>query len=66
MNPLPELGRWADAEDVDQRLRTAPEELYAWYRRAQGMMLNVLRDEEIMPNRQAEGHRVSVLFRRGS
>lgn len=49
MNPLPELGRWADIEDADQRLRSAFEELYAWYRHTENMMLNVLRDEETMP-----------------
>lgn len=49
MNPLPELSSWANVEDVELRLRTALEELYAWYRSTQGMMLNVLRDEEIMP-----------------
>lgn len=49
MNPLPELGRWIAIKDVDQRLRTALEELYAWYCRTERMMLNVLRDEDRMP-----------------
>lgn len=49
MNPLPEPCRWAKINDADQRLRTAFEELYAWYRRTESMMLNVLRDEEIVP-----------------
>lgn len=49
LHPLPELGRWAEIEDVDQRLRTALQELYAWYGRTEQMMCNVLRDEEIVP-----------------
>jgi len=47
MHPLPELARWAAVKDADQRLRIALRELYGWYRGAERMMLNVLRDEEM-------------------
>ncbi len=49
-NPLPDLGRWAAIEDPAVRLREALEELYAYYRRAQPMMSNVLRDQATMPS----------------
>jgi len=48
-NPLPDLARWAAMDDVEDRLRAALQELYAYYRRTQRMMTNVLRDEETMP-----------------
>ncbi|HEV2350654.1 MAG TPA: helix-turn-helix domain-containing protein [Terriglobia bacterium] len=48
-NPLPDLGRWAAVGDADERLRLALTELYAFYRRTERMMINILRDEEIMP-----------------
>ncbi|HET7840138.1 MAG TPA: TetR family transcriptional regulator [Terriglobia bacterium] len=48
-NPLPELARWAAVEDADARLRMALRELYAFYRRTERMMVNILRDEETMP-----------------
>lgn len=47
MHPLPDLGRWATIKDADHRLGTGLRELYGWYRGAEGMMLNVLRDEEM-------------------
>jgi AcrR family transcriptional regulator len=48
-NPPPDLRRWAAIADVDERLRIALQELYSYYRRTERMMVNVLRDEEIMP-----------------
>jgi AcrR family transcriptional regulator len=48
-NPFPDLAPWSAIGDVDERLRTALTELYAYYRRAQRMLSNVLRDEETMP-----------------
>jgi AcrR family transcriptional regulator len=48
-NPVPDLDRWAAIEDPDERLRTALEELYAYYRRTQGMLDNLLRDESTVP-----------------
>jgi len=51
-NPAPDLGAWAAIENPDQRLRTALEELYAYYRRTEGMMVNLYRDAELMPTVQ--------------
>ena len=48
-NPAPDLGAWAAIEDPDRRLRIALEELYAYYRRTEGMMVNLYRDAELMP-----------------
>src|SRR5215217_1918702 len=48
-NPAPDLAGWAAIEDPDQRLRMALEEIYAYYRRTEGMMDNLYRDEPLMP-----------------
>src|SRR5512132_3547504 len=40
-NPVPDLDRWAAIEDPDERLRRSLEELYAYYRRTQGMLDNL-------------------------
>jgi AcrR family transcriptional regulator len=48
-NPRPDLDRWAAIEDPDERLRTSLEELYAYYRRTEGMLDNLLRDESTVP-----------------
>ena len=48
-NPIPELARWGEIADPDERLRAALEELYAYYRRTQPMMDNLHRDEATMP-----------------
>lgn len=48
-NAPPDLERWAEIGDPGERLQTALGELYRHYRRTQGMMENVLRDEETMP-----------------
>jgi AcrR family transcriptional regulator len=48
-NPTPDLGRWTAIDDPHQRLRSALEELYAYYRRTENMMANILRDEATMP-----------------
>jgi AcrR family transcriptional regulator len=48
-NPFPDIESWARIDDPDARLRTALGELYAHYRRTEGMMDNVLRDEATMP-----------------
>jgi AcrR family transcriptional regulator len=48
-NPTPDLGRWAAIEDPDERLRAALGELYAHYRRTEGMRENLLRDQGTMP-----------------
>ena len=49
-NPVPDLERWAAIEDPDERLRSSLEELYAYYRRTQGMLDNLLRDESTVPS----------------
>jgi AcrR family transcriptional regulator len=48
-NPTPDLGRWAAIEDPDERLRRALRELYAFYRRNDRMLDNLVRDEALMP-----------------
>jgi AcrR family transcriptional regulator len=48
-NPAPDLSGWAAIEDPDQRLRAALEELYAYYRRTEGMMVNLYRDADLVP-----------------
>lgn len=48
-NPQPDLTRWAAIADPDTRLRAGLEELYPYYRRTEGMLANVLRDEATMP-----------------
>jgi AcrR family transcriptional regulator len=48
-NPLPDLACWAAIEGPDERLRLSLRELYAYYRRVERMLENLLRDEEMMP-----------------
>lgn len=48
-NPPPDPSPWAMIEDADQRLSTALNALYPYYRRTQRMMENIHRDEEILP-----------------
>jgi AcrR family transcriptional regulator len=48
-NPTPDLDRWAAIADPDERLRRSLEELYAYYRRTQGMLANLVRDESTVP-----------------
>lgn len=48
-NPVPDLDRWAAIEDPAERLQFALRELYAYYRRTERMMDNILRDEEAVP-----------------
>jgi AcrR family transcriptional regulator len=49
-NPPPDLTAWAAIEDPDERLQTALEELYGYYRRTERMMGNLVRDEVTNPN----------------
>ena len=44
-NPVPDLGAWAAIADPDERLAVALGELYAFYRRSDAMLANLLRDE---------------------
>jgi AcrR family transcriptional regulator len=48
-NPPPDIGSWAEIGDPEERLATALEELYAYYRRAGGMIEKLLRDEAAVP-----------------
>jgi AcrR family transcriptional regulator len=47
-NPQPDIESWAAIENPDERLRSALEELYAYYQRTERMMDNALRDESAM------------------
>jgi AcrR family transcriptional regulator len=44
-NPPPDIGSWARIEDPSKRLDAALSELFAYYRRTEGMMDKLLRDE---------------------
>lgn len=48
-NPPPDISRWAEIENPDERLALALDELYAYYRRAGGMIDKLLRDEGTVP-----------------
>jgi AcrR family transcriptional regulator len=48
-NPLPDLGRWAEIDDPEERLSTALGELYAWFDRAECMVENTTRDVAVVP-----------------
>jgi len=48
-NPQPDLDRWGEIEEPDQRLRSGLGELYAYYGRTEQMIANALRDEATMP-----------------
>ena len=48
-NPPPDISRWGEIEDPDERLALALAELYAYYRRAGGMLDKLLRDEQTVP-----------------
>jgi AcrR family transcriptional regulator len=54
-NPRPDLARWATIEDPAERLATALDELYAWYRSTEAMRSNLLRDIDALPDRIAAG-----------
>ena len=48
-NPPPDLRAWSAIDDPDERLRFALHELYAFYRRTEAMLANLLRDEATEP-----------------
>ena len=48
-NPRPDGSRWASIEDPEERVATALDELYAYYRRAGEMLDKLLRDEGTVP-----------------
>ncbi|MFL5894868.1 MAG: TetR/AcrR family transcriptional regulator [Thermoleophilaceae bacterium] len=48
-NPPPDLAAWADIADPGERLRTALEDVYGWYRQTEPMLTNLLRDATAVP-----------------
>jgi len=48
-NPPPDVSRWEKIDDPEERLETALDELYAYYRRAGDMLDKLLRDEASVP-----------------
>jgi AcrR family transcriptional regulator len=48
-NPPPDITRWAEVEDPGERLASALAELYAFYRRNEGMLDKLLRDAPTVP-----------------
>ena len=46
LNPLPDLDAWAAIADPNERLLTALQEIYGYYRRNQRMLENLYRDED--------------------
>ena len=48
-NPPPDITRWAEIEDPEERLALALREMYSYYRRAGGMIDKLLRDEAAVP-----------------
>lgn len=48
-NPPPDVTLWTEIGDPDERLTAALEDLYAYYRRAGGMIDKCLRDEAAVP-----------------
>jgi len=48
-NPPPDVSRWERIDAPDERIRTALDELYAYYRGAGDMLDKLLRDEQAVP-----------------
>ncbi len=46
-NPLPDPGAWEEIADPERRLREALIELYDYFRRREGLLANILRDQEM-------------------
>jgi AcrR family transcriptional regulator len=47
-NPLPDPEPWAKIADPQERLRSALAELYAYFRRREGLWANIVRDAELV------------------
>jgi AcrR family transcriptional regulator len=45
-NPLPDPGPWEEIADPERRLRTALGELYGYFRRREGLLTNIQRDQD--------------------
>jgi AcrR family transcriptional regulator len=48
-NPPPDITQWEKIDDPDDRFEAALDELYAYYRRAGGMLDKLLRDQAQVP-----------------
>jgi len=48
-NPPPDIAGWAEIADPEERLEVALGEMYAYYRRTEAMMDNLLRDAQLVP-----------------
>jgi AcrR family transcriptional regulator len=48
-HPPPDVSRWADVADPQERLVVGLTELYTWYRSAGSMLDNLIRDEHLVP-----------------
>jgi AcrR family transcriptional regulator len=48
-HPLPDISRWREIADPDERLAVALAELYSFYRGAEAMLANLLRDRTVVP-----------------
>lgn len=48
-HPPPEVDRWSEIADPEERLLTALSELYGWYRGTGTMLDRLIRDEKIVP-----------------
>ena len=46
-NPFPDPGSWEEIADPERRLREALTELYAYFRRREKLLANILRDQEM-------------------
>jgi AcrR family transcriptional regulator len=49
-NPRPDTAAWKEIADPQTRLRTALEQLYAYYAPRERMLANVIRDSELIPS----------------
>ena len=48
-NPPPDPAPWTEVVDPEERLRMALSEVYAYFRRTEPMMANVIRDAQVHP-----------------
>jgi AcrR family transcriptional regulator len=49
-NPRPDIAAWKQIADPRKRLRTALEQLYAYYAPRERVLANVIRDSELIPS----------------
>ncbi|MDX6625211.1 MAG: hypothetical protein QOE56_200 [Solirubrobacterales bacterium] len=47
-HPLPDTDRWREIVDPNERLTIALKEMYAYYRRGEGMLANLFRDRAVV------------------